>query len=727
MSMEETEDLLPRLEVPPDALCRIMAGDYPEHTTIAKERLGAKRACKTLSSKEWDRVRYDVLEEIGEWRSEHAEAYMGLSAWLNLQYSVAFITRMIASIDPEFNISRRQRRALAVIFENILHKGEMTRKCSGNTLIMREALTKFLLNKGLDYAGHWVSKSREFGVSSEDAEGGKEILEFEEREIDEILDFAIAKGILGQGLYNGEAALYSKAYAAKEQELLSVLLRKTSKHYPDAAPGPDSILSKEQREMFYTVMSTPTVGVINNGRPGTGKTTTACGYISETDPKTWLALATTGVAAAVLAESLPEGVSTSTISWAAFNTTKLPKFTKIIVDECSMLNMHFISQLLRVIDSAKELERVVLLGDPDQLPPVGVGAFFSTFNKNRTFGVSYCEFEEQHRMTPSAMHNLLPLTRATEPTLKNLFGFPYGDCSFRTVESSGQSVKHGNVSDVLIALIDAAKSDIFSESYMRQKSTRTVVSTFKKTWARFYSEFVEAVRRKSDTLKDFEDRWNQLCDKVRKLPPPSGVKHYKQSGGFAVYELMDTVLSDKALPSRYRELSTEVESLKDSIKKMSTELRANWSEPGIFCRANKNIWTTKISDTALTSLTAKFRIKSVTGDIANGTKFITKELSDGTIVFEGCDSPCTIVFEDTADPGKLMSLAWVQTTHKLQGDQGAHAIFIADKEAPLSLFYVGLSRGRKTNTLLTHVPLWAACPASLNFTRLSTLLLEENA
>lgn len=45
----------------------------------------------------------------------------------------------------------------------------------------------------------------------------------------------------------------------------------------------------------------------------------------------------------------------------------------VIVDECSMVDMHVMAQLL---SSLKPEARLVLLGDPDQLPPISVGKVF---------------------------------------------------------------------------------------------------------------------------------------------------------------------------------------------------------------------------------------------------------------------------------------------------------------------------------------------------------------
>ena len=55
---------------------------------------------------------------------------------------------------------------------------------------------------------------------------------------------------------------------------------------------------------------------------------------------------------------------------------KYRKDRTIIVDECSMLNMDDLAALLEALDLA-HVQRLILVGDPNQLPPIGVGRPFA--------------------------------------------------------------------------------------------------------------------------------------------------------------------------------------------------------------------------------------------------------------------------------------------------------------------------------------------------------------
>ena len=124
------------------------------------------------------------------------------------------------------------------------------------------------------------------------------------------------------------------------------------------------------------------------GGPGTGKTTILNGILSlysQMDLKVALA-APTGRAAKRLTEVTGEDASTihrlleATIDphtgkmFFARDEENPLKADAVIVDEMSMVDIQLLSSLLRAIPSGK---RLILVGDPDQLPPVGPGFPFS--------------------------------------------------------------------------------------------------------------------------------------------------------------------------------------------------------------------------------------------------------------------------------------------------------------------------------------------------------------
>ena len=50
----------------------------------------------------------------------------------------------------------------------------------------------------------------------------------------------------------------------------------------------------------------------------------------------------------------------------------------VVIDECSMLTLDDLYAVLKALDLA-HVQRIILVGDPHQLPPIGVGRPFADF------------------------------------------------------------------------------------------------------------------------------------------------------------------------------------------------------------------------------------------------------------------------------------------------------------------------------------------------------------
>jgi exodeoxyribonuclease V alpha subunit len=133
------------------------------------------------------------------------------------------------------------------------------------------------------------------------------------------------------------------------------------------------LLSDEQDLAVSTSLS-HTLSIITGG-PGTGKTFTAQHIINSCTGRIILA-APTGKAAARLKEknpSLPAKTLHALLDLFGTKTSPI-NADLIIVDECSMMDAKMMARLLSAVPTGC---RLVLMGDPDQLPSIEGGSFFN--------------------------------------------------------------------------------------------------------------------------------------------------------------------------------------------------------------------------------------------------------------------------------------------------------------------------------------------------------------
>lgn len=184
------------------------------------------------------------------------------------------------------------------------------------------------------------------------------------------------------------------------------------------------------------------------GGPGTGKTTTVAKLLAlicgENENLPHIALAApTGKAAAHMARALhraingfdaPEAVRRHLLKLegqtvhrllklsppkmqAAFDHIRPLPFDVLIVDEASMLDTALMLQLLKAVKTGA---RVILLGDENQLPSVGIGAVLSVLSQKpfwtekRTKG-----WPVSFRNTVSASAQIRPCWRKTPPICRS--------------------------------------------------------------------------------------------------------------------------------------------------------------------------------------------------------------------------------------------------------------------------------------------------------------------
>ena len=166
------------------------------------------------------------------------------------------------------------------------------------------------------------------------------------------------------------------------------------------------------------------------GGPGTGKTTILNGILSlygQMGLKCVLAAPTgraakrltevTGQEASTIHRLLEAGIDPSSGQMVFARDESNPlKADAIIVDEMSMVDMLLLADLLRAIPAGK---RLILVGDPDQLPPVGPGfPFHDMLRSEMLSGVRLTEIFRQARESLIVM-NAHRVNRGELPDLRS--------------------------------------------------------------------------------------------------------------------------------------------------------------------------------------------------------------------------------------------------------------------------------------------------------------------
>lgn len=159
-------------------------------------------------------------------------------------------------------------------------------------------------------------------------------------------------------------------------------INQSSSDLSDRHPHLAKVLTEEQKQAVFQSLHFPLF--LLTGGPGTGKTFSASqilqAYLNCSDianPKIALA-APTGKAALhlekILSETLKRPFEGMTLHRLVRSKERVLPFDFYLVDEASMIDLELMESWLKKVKSGA---RVVLLGDPNQLPPVECGSLFS--------------------------------------------------------------------------------------------------------------------------------------------------------------------------------------------------------------------------------------------------------------------------------------------------------------------------------------------------------------
>jgi len=304
-------------------------------------------------------------------------------------------------------------------------------------------------------------------------------------------------------LYCTQRLLASAKQRIPEPRGLDTLLRRVAKESGVQYSG----------EQEAAIREAATTGVLLiTGGPGTGKTTILNGILSllgQLQLRCLLA-APTGRAAKRLTEVTGEEASTihrlleATVDPATGKMVFLKdeesplKCDAVIVDEMSMVDVQLLHSLLRAIPQGK---RLILVGDPDQLPPVGPGFPFSDMLRS----------------------GALPTVRLTEV--------------FRQAQQSLIVMNAHRVNRGELPELKSVSSDFF---FMRRQSEEQVAQTVRDLCATRLPKNMgipaSEIQVLSPTRKGPVGTAELNARLQQALNPPSPEKKERQSGGFTFRE-----------------------------------------------------------------------------------------------------------------------------------------------------------------------------------------------
>jgi exodeoxyribonuclease V alpha subunit len=303
---------------------------------------------------------------------------------------------------------------------------------------------------------------------------------------------ALARGVeqrrlvlVGRRGDEADEALAEPEVCAAEARIAEEVRRRAARSYVDAAAleladlraDDGAPLSAEQRAALATALAA-SVSIMTGG-PGTGKSTVVRALVGALGEARCLLTAPTGRAA--------RGIGGATVHSASggrlLRRRPLQETCKadvegvemLVVDEASMLTTEL---MLGVLDLAPETCHILLVGDPDQLPPVGAGnvlvdllasgavpAARLTYNHRSVTAVQRCAAAVLEGRAPALLAEGVELAEARTPArgMQQVVRAVGGECGARQVLTPHNAQRHllnralqSVVRDVPVRAVDGA-------------------------------------------------------------------------------------------------------------------------------------------------------------------------------------------------------------------------------------------------------------------------------
>lgn len=202
-------------------------------------------------------------------------------------------------------------------------------------------------------------------------------------------------------------------------------------------------LDPDQQKAVEMALEAP-CGVVTGG-PGVGKTTTVKTALDKLDlaGKGYALCAPTGKAARRMQEATGRPAQTihRLLGWRdggfSFNSMNPLPDKLIICDESSMLDIRLAADLL---DALRPDARIIFVGDANQLPPVGPGAFFRDIIASEVTPVVWLKTLHRAAQQSWVCRNAPRVLAGEEPELDDIDDFEWHQMDKGDVEHMGEAV-----------------------------------------------------------------------------------------------------------------------------------------------------------------------------------------------------------------------------------------------------------------------------------------------